>query len=118
MANKQNVLDLTDAKVVDEPTETTSNGSVQGSTQISQDDLGALRAIRTRYSELVNKLGQVSIEKVRLQTLQNTVKKAEDEAIEEYNRLVQQEQDTFNALSERYGQGNLDLETGKFTPAK
>lgn len=84
---------------------------------ITDDEVGAIRTIRKRSSELVVKLGQVRLEQIRINSLANQVGEAEKEVLAEYGRLVQQEQDTFKSLSEKYGDGSLDLETGTFTPS-
>ena len=84
--------------------------------KITEDEVGAIRTIRNRSAEITLKIGQLRLEQVRVQTRLAQVTQAEVELLEEYGRLVQQEQDTFKSLSDKYGQGSLDLDTGTFTP--
>ena len=46
----------------------------------------------------------LSNEKLRLET--------------QYEQIIQAENNLINTLTEKYGQGNLDINTGVFTPAK
>jgi hypothetical protein len=109
MASKENnlkdgVIDLSD------------NATVVTESTISVDEVGAIRTIRNRSVEITNKLGQVRLEYLRIESQAERVRGVEAELLEEYKRLVDQEQDTFKSLNEKYGDGKLDLDTGTFTP--
>jgi len=107
--NKDGVLDLSQNVVED---------AVVNNGQLTEDEIGAVRNIRNRSTEITLKLGQLRLEQIRVQSRLAQVNNSETELIEEYGRLVQQEQDTFSSISEKYGQGELNLETGTFTPAE
>ena len=66
-----------------------------------QLSLGRLEVIRIQTE---NKLEQISNERLRLET--------------QYSNLVNDEKVLLDELNEKYGPGNLDPDTGVFTPIK
>lgn len=106
----------TDKEIKDNVIDLSKAGQVNEAGKITDDELGAIRTIQNRRTEITVKLGQVRLEQLRLQTMVANVSQAENQLVEEFNRLLQQEQDTFKSLADKYGQGQLNPQTGEFTP--
>ena len=78
--------------------------------QIKPEQLQKLQELRGRFNELTFLLGKNKIEQTSL--------KAEEEAmISEYARLGEEEQNFLGEIQKEYGDGNLDTNTGEFTPS-
>ena len=116
-----------DTKVVEEQTsnETPLSESekeqvqeiVQNNQQITQA-LGNLtvRKIQLETQEAQLKLGQVSVQRILLNQQLDDLNKRESDLQSKYVEIQQQEQDLVKKLNEKYGPGQLDPESGVFTP--
>jgi hypothetical protein len=77
--------------------------------QIKPEQLQKLQELRGKFNELTFLLGKNKIEQTSL--------KAEEEAmISEYAKLGEEEQNFLGEIQKEYGDGNLDTNTGEFTP--
>ena len=77
--------------------------------QIRPEQLQKLQELRGKFNELTFLIGKNKIEQISL--------KAEEEAmISEYARLGEEEQNFLGEIQKEYGDGNLDTNTGEFTP--
>ena len=74
--------------------------------------------MQTSYSNVRSAFGDIEIQ--RMQTEQR-LEQIEDERLRletEYTQTQVQESELVNELNEKYGAGNLNPETGVFTPTK
>ena len=80
-------------------------------TSFSKEELDQLKKLRTELSNMTAQFGQLYINKVKLEEQETLLKKqlAELEQIE--NTLAKD-------LTDKYGNGSINLETGTFTPTE
>ena len=77
--------------------------------QIKPEQLQKVQELKIKFNELTFLIGKNKIEQLSL--------KAEEEAmISEYARLGEEEQNFLGEIQKEYGDGNLDTNTGEFTP--
>lgn len=74
------------------------------STKLTQEELEQLNKSQLQINQIVVSLGQLEIQKSNLLKQLDT--------IQEENKTLGQ------TLQEKYGDGNIDLEKGEFTPAE
>ena len=77
----------------------------------SPNELKQLRELRLEIDKLTIQLGQLSINEIKLNETKNKLK----------NNLLELEKKELNLakiLSDKYGQGSIDLDSGTFTPTK
>ena len=77
--------------------------------KLSEKELQTLQDYQTRNNEIVGGLGAPEL---RIDAL----KKQKKALLEEFDKLQQDQVSTGNQLQEKYGEGNIDLEKGEFTP--
>ena len=81
---------------------------------IQPEHLGEINSIRGQSTELVYRLGQIEMELIaanqRLDELQN----AKVAAISEYKQLQNKEAELVKTLTEKYGTGTLNIDSGEF----
>jgi hypothetical protein len=77
--------------------------------KLTQEELQQLTDIQQKRDNLMFELSQIGILKLSLQTREDRVKDFHKELIAEENAVGQQ-------LTEKYGDGSLNLETGEFVP--
>ncbi len=80
-------------------------------TIVSNEDLTKLKQLQAEMDNIIVVFGQIAIQEAAL-------KKTKTGAEAELQKLKDRESALAKELSDKYGQGSLDLETGKFTTAK
>ena len=86
--------------------------------KFTKKEMESLENLRNAYAFIQNSLGNLEIQ--RLQTEQ-TLERIDNEKIRLETQYVQEQANEANLISnltEKYGMGNLDITTGKFTPAE
>ena len=79
--------------------------------KFSEDELKKIMEIRTSYAEITNRFGQIQLTKYNLQ-------KQEEQAEIDFESIMVKEQEVLQGITDKYGPGTLDPNTGVFTPSK
>ena len=79
--------------------------------KFSDDELKQISDIRTAYAEITNRFGQIQLTKYNIQ-------KQEEQAELDFESIKVKEQEVLKGITEKYGPGSLDPNTGVFTPSK
>ena len=90
----------------------------QSEVKFTEEELKSIQDIQKSYTEVTNKLGQLSIAKLRLEQQEVSLTKEHDTLVETFNKIQDDEQKFLDTITEKYGQGTLNPETGVFTPNK
>ena len=80
-------------------------------TKFSDDELKQISDIRTAYAEITNRFGQIELTKY------NLLKQTEQAELD-FESIKVKEQEVLHGITEQYGPGTLDPNTGVFTPSK
>jgi len=80
-------------------------------TKFTEEEMEQINSIKIKYNESTVSLGQVAIDKLLLEEEESRLAK-------EYREVRDREVVLAKELSNKYGVGNLDLETGVFIPVK
>ena len=86
--------------------------------KFTQEELDSLSNLRNSFAQL--ELGFGKLEVARIQAEQR-MEQIEDEKLRletQYSNLINDEKVLLDELNEKYGPGNLDPDTGVFTPIK
>ena len=84
--------------------------------KFTDEELQSLKQIQQDYLECQNAFGQIAIQKIALQQQTDGLAKSEEEYAKKYSDTQAKEQEVAKELNDKYGAGNLDPETGVFTP--
>ena len=80
-------------------------------TKLTTEELDKLKSLKTTQEEITNSLGQIEIQKLILEGQKN-------EVINQFVTLQDEQSKVANGLQEKYGNGNIDTDTGEFTSSK
>jgi len=86
------------------------------SIKLEESELLSLQTIQSRYQEKVFQFGQFYLERIALDEKIKNLADAENKAKEEFAVIQQDEQKWMNDIASKYGDGNLSLKDGTFTP--
>ena len=86
--------------------------------KFTEKELKQVQTIQTSYADVTNKLGQLSIAKMRLEQQEVSLAKEHENLVNNLTKIQEDEQKFLDSITEKYGQGTLNPETGVFTPNK
>tara|TARA_Y100000768_G_C23374476_1_gene405669 strand:- start:125 stop:403 length:279 start_codon:yes stop_codon:yes gene_type:complete len=84
--------------------------------KFTEEELQSLKDIQQEYLDIQQAFGSIAIQKINLQQQIDGLAKTEEEFAEKYKNNQSKEVEVGKELNEKYGAGNLDPETGVFTP--
>ena len=77
----------------------------------SEQELNQLKELRDNLQKITIQFGQLTVSKIKL-------KENEIKLKDQLSNLEKQEINLAKSLSNKYGKGSINLETGTFTPSK
>ena len=83
----------------------------KGPIQFTNEEIEKLRNLQARVNQTTVQFGQLAINKLKLEEAENMIKK-------QLSELEKEEINIAKSLSDKYGKGSLDIETGTFIPAE
>ena len=86
--------------------------------KFTEDELKSLQDLQTNYQEKQAALGQLSVQRILVNQQMEGLEMRQDELETEYTAVQQEERDLDQKLNEKYGPGQLDPQTGVFTPTE
>ena len=91
---------------------------VEASNEIkfSEEELKELGELQKNYQEKQSILGQLAVQKILLDQQVEAIETRQVELEGEYEAVQQTERDIVQKLNEKYGPGQLDPQSGVFTP--
>ena len=77
--------------------------------KFTEDELKSLQGLQGTYQQITLALGQLNVSKYAMEEREDSLKKALLDTKTKENDLAKE-------LTEKYGKGTLNIETGEFTP--
>ena len=84
--------------------------------KFSEEELKELGDLQKSYQEKQSILGQLAVQKILLDQQVEAIETRQTEIESEYEGVQQSERDLVQKLNEKYGPGQLDPQSGVFTP--
>jgi hypothetical protein len=84
--------------------------------KLDKEHLDAITQLREQYSRITMTLGNMTIEEIATQRQLETIQQEKQSYINELGNLQQQENELISKLRERYGDGEINIANGTFTP--
>tara|TARA_Y100001973_G_scaffold104075_1_gene172942 strand:+ start:1104 stop:1364 length:261 start_codon:yes stop_codon:yes gene_type:complete len=83
--------------------------AIRGPKKFTPEELQELKKLQENLNNLSYQFGQLKINKIKLQDQEDYLKN-------QLSSLSKEETEVAKKLTDKYGKGNLDLETGEFIP--
>jgi len=77
--------------------------------KFTEEELQTLQNLQSTYNQITLAMGQVSLQKIQLESREESILNTLSEVREKENTLAKE-------LTDKYGKGSLNIETGEFTP--
>ena len=77
--------------------------------KLTSEELQQLKGFSEKRNQITFNLGQTDIQRALLEGQRNSI-------LENLTNLQEEENKVGKELQEKYGNGNIDIETGEFTP--
>ena len=87
------------------------------SIKFTEEELKQVSDLQGTYLNLQGALGQIAIGRIRLDQQSEDYDKAEEGIKKQFDETQQKERDFISTINKKYGDGNLDINTGVFTPS-
>jgi predicted nuclease with TOPRIM domain len=85
--------------------------------KISESELAEIRMLQGKFQESIFKLGNLQVEKMQLDAAVTEFVEKEKKLKDEWASLQKLEQGLLDKFIEKYGEGNLNMNDGTFSPA-
>ena len=84
--------------------------------KFTEEEMKQINVLQQGYVNLQNALGQLGVNRIRLEQQLDDLDTAEDNVRVQFVENQTKERDFVDGINKKYGDGNLDLTTGVFTP--
>ena len=84
--------------------------------KFTEDEMKQINTLQQGYVNLQSALGQLSVNRIRLNQQFDDLDTAEDNVRVQFVENQTKERDFVDGINKKYGDGNLDLTSGVFTP--
>ena len=85
--------------------------AVKQAVKFTEDELKSLKSLQNQSQVATLQFGQLYLSKLRLEEQEITLKN-------QLKQLEQEEAKAAQTLTEKYGKGTIDIESGEFTPTE
>jgi chromosome segregation ATPase len=85
--------------------------------EFQTDDVQAVKDLQSRYATNTAQIGQVEVELHLLKRRLVQIEELRTNLFNTYDDLQKEEKELVESLNQKYGDGVLDLDSGKFIPS-
>lgn len=84
--------------------------------KLTERELQQIQDLRTKYANITAQLGQLKVEQILVNKQLSRLSELEAQFTNEYNSIQLEEEKFAESITKTYGVGDVNLETGVFTP--
>ncbi len=86
--------------------------------KLDKEHVEALSELRANFSKNANILGALAVDEHLMNSQLAQLKQVREEKLAEFEELRKQESELVETLKEKYGEGEINIQEGTFTPAE
>jgi hypothetical protein len=84
--------------------------------KLDKEHLDAIQTLRNEFATNANNLGSVALEQIAMQRRTEFLNAEQERLYNEFESLRTREQELLEKMRERYGEGQINIADGTFTP--
>ena len=85
---------------------------------LTPNELVSIKELQTRYNQTILEIGAAEAQLIIFQENIEKLTEAKKGLVSDLKTIEQKESELVKSLQEKYGQGNINIETGEITPAQ
>lgn len=85
--------------------------------KLSPEDIQTINSLQTKYADITAKLGQLKIEQILLNSQVQRLTQLEQSFSNDYLTIQTEEIKFADDVTKKYGEGQINIETGEFIPS-
>ena len=101
-----------------EETKLKSQMSEGDAVKFTDEELQSLQGLQNTYASISTQFGQLKVSRMNLERQFNSLEQSEEALEKAWDDNRQKEAELVQSLTEKYGPGTLNTETGEYTPVK
>jgi len=86
--------------------------------KIEEGDLNNIKGLRDKYRTQTVKIGQLNVERILMNQAVERLNEALVDEEKNYTNIQEEEKKLISTLQDKYGVGQLNLDTGTFSPLR
>ena len=83
--------------------------------KLTTEELQQIKELQSQYNKFIFELGSLEAQLQNLLANKDIVETEKNNTLEDIKKLGEREKELINTLQEKYGNGNIDIETGEIT---
>jgi hypothetical protein len=91
--------------------------SEQVQKEFQSEDIESVKELQSKYATTTAQIGQVEVELHLIKKRLGEIEEIREELFRNYEALQIQEKELVQSLNDKYGDGVLDLDSGRFIPS-
>lgn len=84
--------------------------------KFTEQEMQSIAKLQSDYQQYIYILGQIDLEKTDLEQQIQELQNKRNEVFENWKKVQKEESDLINSLSQKYGDGSLNIKDGTFKP--
>lgn len=85
---------------------------------LTVEEMDRIQLFRNNFNDLRARLGDNLLKRKVTENQLNSLQNKEQELLNEYSLIQQNQTNLFKELNDKYGEGEVDINTGVFTPSE
>ena len=84
--------------------------------QLTQEEIQQIKELQSKYNQTILEIGAAEAQLIVFQENIEKLQEAKKGLVSDLKTIEQKESELVKTLQEKYGQGNINIETGEITP--
>jgi hypothetical protein len=84
--------------------------------QLSPEEVKSIKDLQTKYNKTILELGSIESQIISLNKQIKMFEEEKSNIVSDLDKIGEIEKELINALQEKYGTGNINIETGEIIP--
>jgi len=84
--------------------------------QLTQEEIQQIKELQSKYNQTILEIGATEAQSIVFQENIEKLQEAKLGLVSDLKTIEQKESELVKTLQEKYGQGNINIETGEITP--